>query len=643
MDSGHREILVRLMGRPRVCFPRKKPFPVKGYLLLANLLTSAPSGMTRQRAATLLWEETGQSRAMANLRQLLVRMQAEQPEETPLVTVSPTQIELGAGAARSDLAVFLNDWQSPDSQKKAAAIAEFGGDLLDGIEAEGEQVTLWLLSERANLRQKLADASRSALEDLTRFGRDKDRQIPMIADRLLGVEPDTADHYRAIARAYARCGDQASAARVLDRMAQVLPEEVKAQPSVPQAQNRSVPDALRASVDAAMAGAPEPAQQEKRVPRVAFAPLGGLGDLTQQTLAHAFVEDVANSLSRFRTFQVIAPHSSMKALASNDPALRAKIRFDFLVKGFLMPGTGRVSFTVIEEDSGEIVWSAEYALDPAAMQDTFRLVSKMVATNLAREIERHMLDTSGPDSPDAYVHLLRGQNLMKTCTLPMVRRARKEFRMALAFSQDFAIARARIAQTQNIEWLLLGGADPELLHQARAEAEAAIECDPAVGLGHWVAATTAIFQRDASTSVKKFGEAEALCPNSADLLIEQAGVLAFSGQTETAWRRFGHAVDLNPLAPDDYWWKGASIALIRREFREAIRLCKRMEDDEPALRLLTVTHALDGQLQQARHYARRLLDIYPGMSAEEMARHIPDEAIGLHDSVLSGLKLAGIK
>jgi Tfp pilus assembly protein PilF len=278
------------------------------------------------------------------------------------------------------------------------------------------------------------------------------------------------------------------------------------------------------------------------------------------------------------------------------------------------------------------------------MPAAFRMLSRQVAAGLAENLEQRQLASSRKDDPSAYFHLLSGQQLLRgKCDLPILRRARSEFRKAMELDHGMAVARGRIAQTLQLEWLMLGGTDPHLLYRAKAEAEASVAIDPASGIGHWMGAVIALHQRDFDASAEQFLEAEALAPNSADLLLQHADALAHFGQNDPAWERFKRALDLNPFAPYIYWWAGASIALKREDYTTALELCSRMENDEPALRVLTVSHALNGDLVTARQYGRRLKENHPGMTARQISLLSPDRNPEVNEKLLHAYQLAGIK
>ncbi|MBO9459105.1 MULTISPECIES: SARP family transcriptional regulator [unclassified Labrenzia] len=606
--------------------------------MLAVLLLVPGNELARQKAAALLWEDVAQTRAMANLRQLLVRVQSKQPEAGPLIETTQTRISLGPGAQSSDLAAFLQSCKATDLEGMMAGIEQFTGELLDGMEFEGEQLNLWLLTERASLREKLFNRAAAALEETTRFGADRGGNIGKIADRLLAFEPDSPECYRIISKAYGRCGDQDGVDRIDRLMNSVLNPAL---PRVPGNTSSKPSGTVWVAPTGVKPVEERPAPPKPPVPRVAFSSPRHIDQHPDAQLAEAFVEDVANSFSRFKTFVVVSPFSTMRDFRGGNVSNWEKIRSNYSVQSFLLPGSQKISFTVIDDGTGEIIWSAEYSMEPEDLHYTFRLLAKTVAANLAQQIERQMLDSGRSINAQSYLHVLRGQNLIKTCNLSMIRRARKEFRQGLTYDKDLSIARARIAQTMQLEWLLLGGTDPHLLHRAKAEADAAIEIDSTAGIGYWMAAVIALYQRDYATSEAKFQEAETLSPNSSDLLIQHADALAHFGKPKDAWNRFKHAIDLNPLAPDIYWWAGASIAFKLADYAEAVRLCKQMDDEEPALRILTASLALDGQIESARQYARRLMDVYPGMTAQEISRFMPDKNPENSKIFLEGLKLAG--
>jgi DNA-binding SARP family transcriptional activator/Tfp pilus assembly protein PilF len=628
------DIHLRLFGTPQCTIESATFFPAKAYALLTALLLAPGGFMTRQAAATLLWDGVSQAKAFGNLRQLLRRLLQIGSGDDALVVVTDTMVHAGPGTLKSDLSLFLAACHAQDIETQLSGLLMMRGELLDGLETGQDDFYLWLLSERARVKNQFFTLAASVLHEVTRFGKWKQNDIAALADCILDLEPEREESYRLLIEAHGRCGDFAASERVYQSLLQMLAADDNRRPEPATiAVYRRVQGAMPARAEAS-AAVPPPASQRK--PRVAFlAPVRADGEAVT-VLTRAFVEDVANSLVRFRTFAVIAPHSSF-AFGGEIPG---GTQVDYRVQSTLLGTT--MSFSLLDCKTYEILWSSEFPFEESQFNLLFRVLSKHVASVLAEQIEWHQIEPSRQFGSDAYRHLLSGQSLLQKCDLPMLRRARGEFRKAADLDTGLAAARARVAQTLQLEWLMLGGGDPFLLQRAKAEAEAAIQADPASGTGHWMAAVVALYQRDYEGSARKFYEAESLSPNSADLLLQHADALAHFGEPVAAWERFEHAIELNPLAPDIYWWAGASIAFDLQDYGKAVELCGRMENDEPALRVLTASHALNGDLDNARLCAVRLMETYPGITAREIVKLSPDKNSAANENFYHGLKLAGL-
>src|SRR5690606_1432920 len=101
----------------------------------------------------------------------------------------------------------------------------------------------------------------------------------------------------------------------------------------------------------------------------------------------------------------------------------AMLRADYRIMSSVFDDA-RMSVALIEEETGEIVWSLEVILTERHIHAAFRLLSKQVAAALAREIERLQVEPDRNHSGEAYRQLLEGQQLLRgKCDLPLLRRA----------------------------------------------------------------------------------------------------------------------------------------------------------------------------------------------------------------------------
>ncbi|WP_413990193.1 BTAD domain-containing putative transcriptional regulator [Labrys okinawensis] len=653
--NAERDIAIHLVGIPHVAIATEGVFPAKGYVLVTMLLLAGSRRMSRQAIASLLWDDAPEEKALTNLRQLLVRINRCWPHEEVLVETNGPHLTAGPGAERSDLATILMHQKSAVLAERLSGVLLAKGDLLDTIDTGGAELSQWFRGERERFRRLVLTLAADVLVEMTRFGRAQEREIDKIGECMLALEPEREETFRALMEAYGRNGNIEAVNRTYAALIEMLRREFDAEPrpetlAAVRRIQASAPRARLQIVSDREAAVPSQAVREisavrsmAGLPRVALFPPKPLPGQILDPLHRALIEDVANDLSRHRTFAVVAPHSSFGVAEAFDSDRMAALRSGYLISGFMVPSGGQMALRLIRQPGHEIIWAAEYPVALEKLPMAFRLISRQIASTLASEIERDQLERMRADpKPLAYRHYLEGQDRLRDCDLPRLRRARSEFKTAVQEDNEFSPSHARIAQTLILEWLMLGGSDPYLLNQAKREAEIAIEIDAGNGGGHWMAAVVALYQRDFDYSAQKFMEAETLNPHSADLLAHHGDALSHIGQADAGWERFQRSLELNPFPPDYYWWYGATIAVRRRDFATGIDLCKNMKSDEAVLRVLAACHGLLGNSDIARHYGNRLRDMYPGTTAMEMAQLAPDRRREDVELFAKGFKLAGL-
>lgn len=637
------DIDIRLLGLPEILRPAGGVvFPAKGFQLLALLARAPAKRLTRRELASLLWDNDIESAALGNLRQLIARIRRAGAAHENLIDADTKTVALGDGAAMTDLNLFEIGYRSGSTEQALRGLMLFRGELLEGITDATDSFSHWLTLERTALRERFFAAASSILIDLTRYGRALEQDLRAVADRMLALDPEREASYRTLIEAYGRNGMYADAERTYQALGAMLAREYGA---APQPETTAV---LRRILTGRDHHRPETveAKQTDAAPRVAFLAPAWIGPAGPTTILNALVEDIANELARYRSFVTLAPHSSFKLQHdSGMPLDNSVLRADYTVSGFVKPSDREQLLVLRMTDcrSGEILWAGEFSFQPEDLVRSFRMLSLHVASTVAASVERHLLDNMRRDGNNtAYLYYLEGQQLLKNCDLPKLRRARKAFTTAVELNKDMALAHARIAQTLYLEWINLGGDDPELLRRGREIAERSVRIDPGAGFTHLMCGTVALYQRDFDHSAMKFAEAEALSPNSADFLVQHADALSCFGEVGAGWQRFERAIDLNPLAPDHYWWAGASILMLQGEYAHAIELCSRMESDVTVLRILAAGHALLGNLSTAREYGSRVSELYPDANASAVGRLSPFKDEKFHFVLEEGLRLAGV-
>ena len=78
---------------------------------------------------------------------------------------------------------------------------------------------------------------------------------------------------------------------------------------------------------------------------------------------------------------------------------------------------------------------------------------------------------------------------------------------------------------------------------------------------------------------------EELSPHYADVICSHADSLTHGANPKAALVKVSTALDLNPLAPDYYYWTAAGASYFLGEYTEALSYLDRMRDAGPASRL----------------------------------------------------------
>ncbi|WP_221178217.1 BTAD domain-containing putative transcriptional regulator, partial [Pseudomonas protegens] len=199
--------------------------------------------------------------------------------------------------------------RAEDPMRRLQALLEFGGDLLDGLDAGQDHLYLWLLSERRRLKDLFFSSYTQLLEELTRFGRASSNDIARLAECARKIEPEREETYRAAMAAYARVGNISAS----EGMFQLLLEQLRQEAGSPEPETVALRRRIQSLASTITTPAEPDAGSRRKTtakPRVAFGLPARVDGLPASPVMHAFVEDVANSLVRYRTFTVLSPHST---------------------------------------------------------------------------------------------------------------------------------------------------------------------------------------------------------------------------------------------------------------------------------------------------------------------------------------------
>jgi len=226
MPTDHPAAHVRLLGDPALLGSdgRVRALERRSAGLLA--LVALEPGVTRARAATLLWPESDDPRQA--LRQQIARFRRS----------------LGIALVEGEDALFIAEGVAVDALDEDTPPGAATGALLGRLGFEDcPEFALWLESRR---RQHLGRSTAGLAQQLAQAEAEGDLDAALgLAERLLHADSDSEAHHRTLMRVHYLRGDIAKAQGVYDRLARHLEVRFGARPA---AETEALARALRSAL-----------------------------------------------------------------------------------------------------------------------------------------------------------------------------------------------------------------------------------------------------------------------------------------------------------------------------------------------------------------------------------------------------------
>jgi adenylate cyclase len=385
---------------------------------------------------------------------------------------------------------------------------------------------------------------------------------------------------------------------------------------------------------------------------VVLLPLRNLsGDPRDTHLCDGITSDIITNLSRFRDLLVIARHSAFHfrdtSVDLRDVGRQLGVRY--ALTGGLQRSESRLSINVqlVEIDSGGIIWSDRYKGDLNDVFDFQEDITGVIAARCASQVaaaERRRISSMPPSDLRAYGLVLRGQDLSIQFRKEAVLHARRLFEEAAHFDPNYGRSYAGMSRTYNLAWRYRWTDSPEAALDRSVElAVDATRRDSLDARGHAELGFACLYKRQHEASLSAYERAIDLNPNDADILAEMSDSLTNSNNADKSLSVLKRAMRLNPLYPDWYLWNLGEAYFNLQRYEEAIQSFKKMHDQSEAHRLLASSHALLGQISEARYHAAQVLSVHPEFSLEHWRTVPPYKTAEQLDRLVAGLQIAGLK
>jgi len=394
-----------------------------------------------------------------------------------------------------------------------------------------------------------------------------------------------------------------------------------------------------------------------KLPSIAVLPFRAPNENPEEAyFSEGMVDDIIFTLASVRGLLVISRTSAL--LYRDGPTDLQKIGQELGVS-YVLSGSVRradsrlrISAELSHVETGSVIWTDRYDGDLANLFDLQEHIATRIVWSIAphvRETELKLVMRKRPENMNAYDLLMRAIDLLYRMTPLDFVQAGKLLRGAIAADDTYATAYAYAAlwQVHNINQGWTTNQQADSIEAARLAA-AAVDRDPGDGfalaiLGH----TKAVLFRDYDSSIGFFERALEVAPGNAMAWTLSSGVYSYTGQTKSAVERAERGMRLSPVDKQSFFYLlFLTLAhYVDGTYEESIiwghksaalnpRLCSNM-------RWLIASLVAVGKMDEARHFARTLLEVNPGFRLSTYEKWCPLQT-ELRRELLSRLQSAGL-
>ncbi len=374
-------------------------------------------------------------------------------------------------------------------------------------------------------------------------------------------------------------------------------------------------------------GAPPLALPDK--PSIVVLPFNNMsGDPEQEFFADGVAEAITATLSRIRSFFVIARNSAFryKGRAVNVPEVGRELGVRYLLEGSVQKAGNRLRITVqlIDAVADAHIWADRV---DGTLEDLFELqdrITERVAGALQPSIRLAEIERARRKRPQdlgAYDYTMRAMPLVWALEMKASESALNLLQQALAIDPEYplALSLAGWCHAQRMVYNWTDDVDAAR-SAALSHAEKAAELSGDDPLILAVLGAVHTFLRNSGTARIMLERAVALDPNAAWAWSRLGWVENYSDHPERAIEYFQRALRLSPLDPmnfNNYVGMGSANEVAER-YEEAVALYRRALQERPhalwILRNLVCSLVGANRVEEAKVEFAHLCSAYPGLT-----------------------------
>ena len=393
-------------------------------------------------------------------------------------------------------------------------------------------------------------------------------------------------------------------------------------------------------------------------PSIAVMPFHNVfGDVQHEYLGDVIADEVIGHLSRVADLTVISRLSTtpFRDRTYEPKNVAEKLGVRYLVTGKMQfSGTSlRLTAELVEADAGRVVWTNRF---DGSIDNLFELQDKMsldIAKRIVpsvRELELSRARAQSPEHLTAYERTLKAINLLHHCSPQDLELAQQELEAAIQSDPSFVAPYAWLAR---LYVLRQGQGSPETKESdtknANKFARIALEKDSTDPWALSVYGLVASYlNKDLETGIDHLEKALSKNPSAPSAWLWSTSAYAWMGQGDEAVKRSHRAIELSPFDPHMYQF--TSIAgtahAVAGQYDKAIDYCKLSLRENRMFtsshRILTVSLALAGRVDEAESAANDLLKVEPSMTVSGFRNRYPGNKDKHADLFCEALATAGV-
>lgn len=375
-------------------------------------------------------------------------------------------------------------------------------------------------------------------------------------------------------------------------------------------------------------------------------------------LGDVIADDLIADLSRLTDLFVISRLSTtaFRARSYEPRNVAQELGVRYVLWGSVCAMGAHLALTVelSDAESGHVMWSDRPF--KGSLADIFGLQEEL-SRQIARDVVPHILNrefqrvrAKRPDNLTAYEKMLRAIDHLHRTSPEDMKEARRMLDEAIAADPGYAAPRAWLARL-HVLWVGQGwSTDREGdTREANRRAEEAIERDRT---DPWSVAVrglvVAYLNKDLEAAIDCYDRAVRLNRSAALAWVWRSSALAWLGRGEEAVESSKRALELSPLDPHKYYFNSiaGTAHAVAGKYEEAIALCQSSLRENrmfvSAQRVLTISLALAGRLEEAKRAKEELMKLEPNLTVSGWRRRYPGSASEHAERFCEALAMAGI-